>query len=302
MLFRVRKSSHSIYFFAGKKLSIRLENTTWKSKLQSLLPWLFFLGCFSLVLPAHAVEKLNDPQKAVVVDEKLSNQISPDLMVTDHLGRSIPLKNYFQSEKPVLLTLNYYSCATLCSVQLNAVLEGLKALDWTAGEEFTILTLSIDPDETAELAMAKRKSYLSALGKGEVDWNFAVASKEVIAEVADTVGYGYSYDPKTKQYAHPAVIMFLSPEGAVSRYLYGIQYPARDMKFALIEASEGRVGSPVEKLILSCFSYDNSVGKYTPAAFGIMRLGGISTLIALSIFVLVLRRQEKDLASSRSTQ
>jgi protein SCO1/2 len=177
-------------------------------------------------------------------------------------------------------------------VQLNAVLNALRDLDWTAGEDFRMVTISIDPDETSELAAAKRKTYLNELGRGEVDWNFLVGTQENITQVADAIGFRYVYEPKTEQYAHPAVLTFLSPDLIISRYLYGLSYDSRDLKFSLIESASGNVGSTVDKIILSCFIYDTTVGRYTPTAFGIMRLGGAVSALALGLFTFVMWRKE----------
>lgn len=230
----------------------------------------------------------------VSVAEKLNARVDPSLPFTDHNGQDVRIGDYFSDGKPVLLTLNYYSCATLCSLQLNALLEGLKELDWNAGEEFRIVTVSIDHREDADLAASKRKTYLAELGRGELDWSFLVGSEDNIAAIADAVGFSFQYDPVSDQYAHPAILTFLSDSGIVSRYIYGIQYPARDLKFALIETAEGRVGSPVDKLILSCFRYDSSSGRYTATIFGIARLGGVLTILALACFGLVMWRFERN--------
>jgi protein SCO1/2 len=163
-----------------------------------------------------------------------------------------------------------------------------------------MVTISIDPDETTELAAAKRQTYLDELGKGDIDWNFLVGTQENIDVVADAIGFRYVYEPKTKQFAHPAVVTFLSPERVVSRYLYGLNYDSRDVKFSLIESANGNVGSTVEKLILSCFIYDSTVGKYTPTAFGIMRLGGVLSVLALGLFTFVLWRKDTLSIVSRS--
>jgi len=231
--------------------------------------------------------------KSVTVDEQLGKKINPNLIFTSEAGEKVRIGDYFTDGKPVLLTLNYYSCATLCSAQLNGLLSSLKQLDWTAGKEFRIITVSIDPKEKPALAQSKRANYLKELGKGDkIEWHFWVGDRSQIKSLANSVGFRYAYDPIAKQYAHPAVISFVSPIGVVSRYLYGIQYKARDMKFSLIEAAEGRVGTVVDKVIMSCFAYDYTVGKYTPTAFGIMRLGGLISLLCLTAFTLVMWRKE----------
>ena len=229
---------------------------------------------------------------AVGVDEHLEAQVDLALEFRSHDGSSVALADLLSGEVPTLLTLNYYTCETLCSLQLNAVLEGLKGLDWLPGDQFRVVTVSIDPKEDAALAARKRESYLESLGKGEAEWHFLTGEQEAITSLAETVGFRYSYDAATGQYAHPAVIAFLSPEGKVARYIYGVNYAPMDIKFALMEAAAGRVGSPAEKLILSCFRYDESVGKYTPFAFGVMRLGGVLTMLGLGLFGMVLWRRE----------
>lgn len=229
---------------------------------------------------------------AVGLDEHLEAQVDLGLEFRSHDGSVVSMQDLLVGEVPTLLTLNYYTCETLCSLQLNAVLDGLKALDWVPGDQFRVVTVSIDPSEGAELATAKRDSYLESLGKGQAEWHFLTGEAEAIASLADTVGFRYSYDAATGQFAHPAVVTFLAPEGKVARYIYGVNYAPMDIKFALMEAAAGRVGSPAEKLILSCFRYDESLGKYTPFAFGVMRLGGVLTMLVLGLFGIVLWRRE----------
>ena len=226
------------------------------------------------------------------VDEHLGDKINLTLKVQDHFGDRISMGKHFKDGKPAVFTLNYYSCASLCSVQLNAVLNGLKDMDWVPGDQFKMLTLSIDPEETSSLAAQKRGAYLEELEKQNASWEFMVAKQSVITDIANQVGYRYTYDEQSKQFAHPAVIMILSPDGTISRYLYGVSYSARDLKFALIEASEGKIGTTVDKVILSCFSYDNSTGRYTASAFGLMRLAGVVTMFFLGAMVTALWRRE----------
>ena len=230
--------------------------------------------------------------KKVGVDEHLGTELDLSLEFTNEEGKKVSLKSVFKDDKPVFLMLNYYSCATLCSAQLNGILKGLKDLDWKPGKEFRMVTVSIDPDETAQLAKDKKAAYLDSLGNPDAEWHFWVGEEKAIASLADAVGFRYEYDPIAKQYAHPAVTFFISGEGIISRYLYGLTYTARDIKFSLIETTQGRVGSPVEKIIMSCFSYDTSLGKYTPTAFGIMRLGGIVSLFVICLFSMVMWRRE----------
>ena len=254
----------------------------------------FYLVLCLLVASANSWAASSDEviANSAGVDEHLGDKIDLASKVQNHFGDHISVGEYFQDNKPAVFTLNYYSCASLCSVQLNAVLNGLKDMDWVPGAQFKMLTLSIDPEESSSLAAQKRGAYLEKLGKQNASWEFMVAKQSVITDIASQVGYRYTYDEQSKQFAHPAVIMILSPDGTISRYLYGVSYSARDLKFALIEASEGKIGTTVDKVILSCFSYDNSTGRYTASAFGLMRLAGVVTMFFLGAMVTALWRRE----------
>ncbi|MEC8423166.1 MAG: SCO family protein [Myxococcota bacterium] len=244
--------------------------------------------------PAEAVEATPAALEAVTVVEHLGERVDPSLRFTDHTGASVSLGDYLGDGRPVLLTLNYYSCATLCGVQLNALHGALRDLDWTAGEGFRVVTVSINPDESAELARQKRDAYLASLGRGDdVDWSFLVGDEDQVRALANQVGFGYRYDEKSKQFAHPAVLNFLAPDGTVARYVYGLEYQARDLRFALMEAAQGRLGSPVDKLILSCFHYDETSGRYTATAFGVMRLGGVASILFVGGLGFAMWRRER---------
>jgi protein SCO1/2 len=199
--------------------------------------------------------------------------------------------------------LNYYRCPTLCSLQLNGLTRTLKQFEWTPGDQYRIVTVSIDPREDTEVAAAKRASHLEALGRGQdVDWNFLTGDALQVHMLAAQLGVGYAYDAEQDQYAHPAVLMFASPDGKVARYLYGLEYNPGDVKFALMEAAEGRVGSPVDKLILSCFHYDATLGKYGPFAMGIMRLGGVFMILIVGIPLVFAWRRERRRRGDRELE
>lgn len=259
--------------------------------MRTVLPLLLLV----LLLPtaARGEERLPPKLEGVTVVEKLGQTVPLDTPMVDHQGKRVRLRDFFQPGKPVMLTLNYYRCATLCSVQLNQLVRALRPFEWTAGKEFRQITLSIDHRETPDLARAKRNAYLLSLGRGEVDWTFLVAKEADIRRVADAVGFGFRYDADQDQWAHPAVVIALSPEGKVSRYLYGLEYAPRDLKFALLEASEGRAGSTMDRLILSCFHYNADEGRYGPYAFGIMRLSGAATVVVLGVFLALFWRRER---------
>ena len=245
--------------------------------------------------PVHAAEDLPRELEGVGVDERLAEQLDLSLEFTDHNGETVTLADYVRGDVPVVFTLNYYGCPMLCGLQLNALTDGLAEMDWAPGENFRVVTISFDPEETWELASAKRQSHLDALGRGDdVDWSFLVGTAENIEAVSQGFGYTYRYVEAQDEYAHPAAVMFVSPEGVINRYLYGLIYTPRDLKFAIMEASEGRVGTTVEQLILSCFVYDPEAGSYVQNAMTIMRLSGVATMIGIGIFLAVMWRRERS--------
>ncbi len=236
---------------------------------------------------------------AVDVDEHLGNLLERSLQFTDHTGKAVTLGDYFDGKRPVLLTMNYFRCPVLCNVQLNELTEALRLFDWTPGDEhFRVVTVSIDPREQTELAGTKRANHLQALGRGDaVDWAFLTGDALNIRLLAAQLGIQYAYDPEQDQYAHPAVIVFASPEGKIARYIYGLSYASNDLKFGLIEASEGRVGTTLDRFILSCFHYDATLGRYGPFAFGLMRIAGALTVLLIGIALLFYWRRERRIGA-----
>jgi protein SCO1/2 len=233
--------------------------------------------------------------KNVTIVEKLGTVLPAQKLFfrSSANGPALSLDKHVNPALPTLLTLNYYQCTALCSLQLNALVEGLKGLDYLPGRDFNLLTISFDVRNTPGLAQMKSKSYLESLGKEGAEWKFLVGEQSDIDQVTDGVGFQYRYDPETDQFAHSAAIFFLSPEFKVSRYLYGLQYSPRDLKFALLDASQGKLGSTIEKLILRCFHFDELAGKYTPIAMNSMRIGGIFFSFCLLVLVVTLFRKEK---------
>lgn len=245
--------------------------------------------------PGPDGEFLTPEVAEVTVDEHLGEFLDPELTFKDQEGQVHRLGDYFDKKTPMLVTLNYYKCPGICNVQLGAVTKTLQNMEWTAGDgNFRVLTFSIDPTEKPALAKEKRANILKELARGEdVDWSFMTGSALSIRSLAAQFGVGYAYDKDKDQYAHPPVIMFVSPEGKIARYVYGLSYAPADVKFALMEASEGRVGTTVDRLILSCFHYDASAGKYGPQAFGIMRLAAALMVLLVGLFLLFAWRREK---------
>lgn len=245
--------------------------------------------------PAGSNQVLAPAMHGIDVEEHGGLEVDGGLRFVDHTGAPVTLGDYFDGKRPVLVTMNYFRCPVLCNVQLNELTETLRAFDWTPGDEhFRIVTVSIDPRETPELAGQKRASHLKALDRGDaVDWAFLTGDALNIRLLAAQLGISYTYDPEQDQYAHPAVVAFLSPTGKIARYVYGLSYQTNDLKFGLIEASEGRVGTTLDRIILSCFHYDATLGRYGPFAFGLIRIAGAVTVLLIGTALVVYWRRER---------
>ena len=223
----------------------------------------------------------------VGVEEKLDAALPLQLLFKDENGRDVSLGSYFRPGHPVVLTLNYYRCPMLCTLELNGLVSAMKGLAWTAGDEFNVVTLSFDPRETPALARAKQQSYVEDLGRpsAEVGWHFLTGSGASIEALTKAVGFSYEYDRQTDQYGHAAVVMLVTPEGRVARYLYGVRFEPATLKLALLEASKGKIGSTWERFILYCYHYDSGQGRYALAALSIMRVGGALTVLVLGCVI-----------------
>ena len=252
------------------------------------------------MVSAQSAERLPAALEEVGVEEHLDAKLPLDLEFVDENGATVRLGDFFDGERPVILTLNYYRCPMLCGLMLNGLVEGLEQVDWTPGVEFGMVTVSINPLETPELAKAKKQNYLKryerpAAARG---WHFLTGQETNIRRLAETLGFGYSYDPESGQYAHAAVIFVSTPDGRVARYLYGIEYPPKRLRLALMEASEGEIGGALDQLIMYCFHYDPSNRRYAPVAMNIMRVGGGATALVLglalgSFWILDVRRKRR---------
>jgi protein SCO1/2 len=229
------------------------------------------------------------------VDEHLEGLVPLDVDFRDHEGREVKLSDYFDGKRPVLLTFAYHSCPTLCSMVLDAVVKGIVEVPWTAGDEYEIVTISIDPRDTPEAAGEKRRELLEDYGRdaAEHGWHFLVGEDEDIRRVADAVGFRYFYDSSQEQYGHPAAIMFLTPDAKVARYLYGLEFVPSDIRMALLEASQGRSISTTEQILLYCYAYDPNANSYVLMATRVMQAGGVLTMLVLGTFLAVLFRRER---------
>lgn len=233
-------------------------------------------------------------QKIDVV-EHLGERIPLDLMFTDESGRSVRLGGYFAPERPVILVMGYYRCPMLCNLVFNGLADGVEQLSWRLGEQFTIITVSIDSSETPELAAAKKANYTQFMHGVDslAGWHFLTGKASRSRALADAVGFEYRWDDDSKQWAHPAVVMLLSPDGVITRYLYGIEFPERDLRLGLLEASEGRIGTTIDRIILYCYHYDPQAGGYVVLAENVMRLGGVVTVVLLGGLLVILWRRER---------
>ena len=230
----------------------------------------------------------------VGIDQKLDEQIPLDLTFRDENGNTVALGKYFH-ERPVVLALVYYECPMLCTQVLSGMVETFRTITLTPGKEFDVIAVSIDPTEGPELAAEKKKRYVKAYGRPETaeGWHFLTGDETSIKTLADVVGFRYVYDEKSGQYAHAAGIMIITPEGKIARYLYGIEYAALDLRFSLMEATQERIGSATDQLLLLCYHYDPTTGKYSMVVTNLLRAGGAVTLLVLGGFMLVMFRRDR---------
>jgi protein SCO1 len=230
----------------------------------------------------------------VGVDQKLNSQVPLDTKFRDENGQPVVLKQYF--DKPVILTLVYYTCPMLCSEVLNGTAASLKPVKFDVGKEFNVVTISIDPKDTPGTAMGKKKMMMARYGQhgAENGWHFLTGDKQNIDAVANAVGWKYAYDPRSGQYAHASAIMLLTPEGKVSRYFYGIEYSAKDIQFGIMDASQNKIGSVADQVALYCYHYDPATGKYGVAVMRLVRAAGLLTVALICGLIFVAVRREGD--------
>lgn len=219
----------------------------------------------------------------VGIDQHLDAQVPMDLPFRDEHGQEITLRQCLDG-KPAVLVMAYYRCPMLCTQVLNGLVEAMRKIPFDVGDEFRVITVSFDDRETPDLAAAKKATYVESYGRpgAEGGWHFLTGERGPISVLADAVGFRFRYDKRQDQFAHASGVILLTPAGRVSRYFYGIEYSPRDLRLGLVEASAGRIGSPVDRVLLFCFHYDSSVGKYTPAVMNVVRLAGAVTLLALA--------------------
>jgi protein SCO1/2 len=255
----------------------------------------------TVAAPASAqwVRQKEDPPPAQImqrvgIDQRLGAQVPLDLRFRDEAGHEVALGNYF-GRRPVVLALVYYECPMLCNQVLNGLTETLRVMSLTAGREFDVVAVSFDPSEGPSLARAKKTSYVSKYGREGASggWHFLTGTRQASAALARAVGFRYEWDVQSRQWAHGAGIMVLTPEGVVSRYFYGIEYGVRDVRLGLVEASNNRIGTLADKVTLLCYRYDPMTGKYGMVVMNAIRIGGALTVIALVVFIGIMVRRER---------
>lgn len=252
-------------------------------------------------IPAAVTSGMNAPSKTsykpailrgVGIEQKMGAQVPLDLQFFDESGREVKLGQYFG--KPVILAMVYYACPSLCNMVLDGVVRAVSGLKQTAGTEFDVVAVSFDPRETPEMAREKKATIVREYRRPgtENGWHFLTGDEKESRALANAIGFHYSYDSMSNQYVHAAAIMMLTPEGKVNRYFYGIQYEPRDLRLALDESSEGKIGSFTDAVLLYCCHYDPATGKYGVVIMNVLRLAGLLTVVLMASFMIVMLRRD----------
>ena len=239
----------------------------------------------------------------VGIEQHLDTQIPPDLTFRDDTGKTVKLGDYF-GRKPMILNLVYYNCPMLCGEELAGLASAMRLLKFDVGNEFDVITVSFDPRETPEIAAAKKKDFVGRYGRAGAasGWHFLTGQPDSINALTKAVGFQYQYDPKINQFAHATAIMVLTPQGRISRYFYGVEFPPKDLRMGLVEASQGKIGNVVDEVLLYCYHYNPETGKYGAIVTNILRLAAAATILILGTFFFILWRLERSVAKKARTQ
>ena len=236
--------------------------------------------------------------KAVGVDQRLDEQLPLDLQFRDETGKAVRLGDYF-GKRPVILNLAYFGCTMLCGEVQTGIIGSLRTLQFNPSTDFDLVTVSFDPRETPEQAAAKKKSLLMRYHRpgAEQGWHFLTGDQKNIEALTKSVGFDYQYDANSGQWAHAAAIILLTPKGKISKYFYGVEFAPKDLRFGLIEASENKIGTIVDQMLLYCYHYNPATGKYGAVIMNVLRLAGVATVLILGGLVLILFRRESSLTT-----
>jgi len=255
----------------------------------------FAILALALAATARADEAVPEELKGIGIEERPGASVPLDAPLVDPQGRPVTLARYVEGGKPVVLILAYYRCPMLCSLVINGMAQGLKELAWTAGDQFRFVVVSFDPRDSVQVAHDKREHYLADYGRrvGERGFDFLTGEEASVRRIADAVGFHYRWDAQTQQYGHAAGAFVLTPQGTLSRTLYGIVFPAKDLRLALLEASQGKLGGAWDQVLLFCFHYDPNARGYVLAATRVMEAAGALTVLLLGGFLLALWRHDR---------
>lgn len=240
------------------------------------------LALLTLSPDARSQQAPNRIFTEVGLDQKLGEWIPLDITFRDEQGAEVALRSFFRG-RPVVLALVYYECPMICTEVLNGLVKSFKVLPLSIGKDYDVITVSINPREKPPLAASKKAQYVKSFGRPEASdaWHFLTGEEAGIRKLAAAVGFRYVYDEATQQYAHPTGVMVLTPQGQLARYLYGVEYPPKDLKFALVEASHNAIGSAVDQVLLLCYKYDPMTGRYGLVVMHLLRIGAVLTILAL---------------------
>jgi len=241
--------------------------------------------------------------KNVGIQQNLNGQIPPDLVFRDETGKTVHLGDYF-GQKPMILSLVYYRCPMLCGEVLSGLSSALKVLKFNVGDEFNVLTVSFDPKDTSEIGAAKKAEYMERYGRPSAaqGWHFLTGPQDSIDALTKAAGFQYQYDPKTEQFAHSTAIMILTPEGKIAQYYYGVEYVPKDLRLGLIQASENKIGTITDQILLYCYHYDPTTGKYGAMISRILQLSAMATVLILGVFMTLLFRHGSDAEHRAATR
>jgi protein SCO1 len=230
----------------------------------------------------------------VGINQRMNQQIPAGLAFRDEAGKTVHLGDYF-GKKPIVLSLVYFNCPFMCTEVLNGELRAFQGISLDLGKDYEAVTVSFDPKDSPQAATVKKRIYEGLYGRktSAGGWHFLTGDQDSIQKLTDSVGFHYAYDAPSEQFAHATAIMILTPEGRVARYYYGVQYPTRDVRLGLVEASNGKIGSPTDAALLYCYHYDPLTGKYGLLLVNVMRIAGVATVLVLGIFMWLMFRHEK---------
>ncbi len=236
--------------------------------------------------------------KEIGFDQKLGAPLPLDITFADDTGKTVRLGEYF-GQRPVVMLLTYYNCTMLCPLLLDGLVRALRPLSFEIGKQFAVLTVSINPRETPAIAASRKELYVQRYGRpgAERGWHFLTGKADAIAAVTQAIGFRYVYDKQKDEYAHAEGVVLVTPEGRVSRYLYGVEFSPRDLRLGLVEAAARKIGSPVDQLLLYCYHYDPLTGTYGLIIMNVIRVAGFTTVLMLGSFMLVMFRRDRRAAT-----